>query len=318
MKERIIFIDVVKILAMVCVVGLHTTAGIPLLYSSCSIAIPLFFMATGYLMWDRKINIQYIAKKFFNIIRFIIIVNIVYWIIISFAHHTCDIRSFIKGLSIWGNSPFWQFWFLGSLLFVYAIFPLLQKNRESIKQILVVLFIVLQGVFVFNIVGVNGKPIESYIPQTFRLYNWLFFSILGGGIKLFLDKIPKVRIIHLIIALCINSIFQYFCTSCMNDIRCEFFYPSIVVIILCIMVFKYISQFDYREKRIKIYITEISKTFLPVFTVHIFLIRPVTELIRPYVGLLTSPLRWPIVLIISLVISYIIVNTKYLKNIFKI
>ena len=53
MRERVLFIDVVKILAMICVVGLHTLAGVPVLYATCSMAIPLFFMATGYLMYDR-------------------------------------------------------------------------------------------------------------------------------------------------------------------------------------------------------------------------------------------------------------------------
>ena len=47
MNRRILFVDVVKIIAMICVFGLRIETDVLVLYSICSIAIP-FLMSTGY------------------------------------------------------------------------------------------------------------------------------------------------------------------------------------------------------------------------------------------------------------------------------
>ena len=147
MTCRILFIDVIKIVAMVCVVGLHTTAGVPVLYATCSIAIPLFFMSTGYLMWDRKIGLRYILKKALLIARYVIIAYFFYWIIIGISKDSWNIEDLIIGLSVTGGHPFWQFWFFGSLLIVYALFPLFQRFKRYVIPIILTLFVLMQGVF---------------------------------------------------------------------------------------------------------------------------------------------------------------------------
>ena len=71
--ERNQSIDLIKIIAMIMVIGLHVNIGrldnpIAFVISRTSgIAIPLFFMVSGFLLWGRKDNVKYSLKKIFNI-----------------------------------------------------------------------------------------------------------------------------------------------------------------------------------------------------------------------------------------------------------
>lgn len=318
MRERVLFIDVVKILAMICVVGLHTLAGVPFLYATCSMAIPLFFMATGYLMYDRDYSWPYILRKLFRIVQYVVIANLVYWLIVWIGGGTVDVASALAGLSIWGEPPFWHFWFFGSLLMVYMVFPLLKKYKSSHLPVLLALFLVLQVIFLFNLSLHGDAPFEITIPQVLRLYTWVFYCLLGGVMKAFMHRLPSVRLWHVLCLFLLNGLFQYLLTPYVNDIRCEFFYVSFAVVICCVVIFKYISQYDYDREPVRRFISELSCLFLPVFTIHIFLINPVFDVVQPSVGLLTRPVSWPIVTLISILISYLLMHIKYFNSLIRI
>ena len=318
MRERVLFIDVIKILAMVCVVGLHTLAGVPVLYATCSMAIPLFFMATGYLMYDRDYSWPYILRKILRIVQYVVIANLVYWLILWIGGGTVDMASVLAGLSIWGEPPFWHFWFFGSLLMVYMILPLLKVNKNYHIPILLGLFFILQVIFVFNLYFNEDGPFESNIPQVLRLYTWVFYCLLGGVMKSFMDRLLSVRLWHVLCLFLLNVVFQYLLAPYVNDIRCEFFYASFAVVICCVVIFKYISQYDYDHEPVRRFISELSCLFLPVFTIHIFLINPVFDMVQPSVGLLTRPVSWPIVTLISILISYVLMHIKYFNSLIRI
>lgn len=318
MRERVLFVDVIKILAMVCVVGLHTLAGVPVLYATCSVAIPLFFMATGYLMYDRDYSRKYILCKILRIVQYVLIANLVYWLIVWIGGGTVDLVSVMSGLSIWGEPPFWHFWFFGSLLMVYMILPLLKVNKNYNIPILLGLFLILQVIFVLNLYINEDGPFESNIPQVFRLYTWMFYCLLGGVMKSIMGRLPSVRLWHVLCLFLFNGLFQYLLTPYMNDIRCEYFYVSFVVVACCVVIFKYLSQYDYNRESVRRLISELSCLFLPVFTIHIFLINPVFDMFQPSVGLLTRPVSWPIVTLISILISYVLMHMKYFNSLIRI
>lgn len=315
---RILFVDVVKIVAMVCVIGLHTLAGIPLLYATCSIAIPLFFMSTGYLMYDRDYSVKYVVSKLWHIIRYVVLVNLVYWLVAGFLSNSWDFRQFVNGISITGDHPFWHFWFFGSLLIVYVLLPLFKMMRAYQLPVLFGLFLLLQVIFLLNLFVNDGTPFEAKIPQAFRIYTWIFYCLLGGIMKSFMARIPSVKIWFVLSVLVLNAIFQYLLTPGMNDIRCEYFYSSMVVAACCVIVFKYISQFCYERESLKRIISELSSVFLPVFTIHIFMINPVFDMVQPYVGLFTRPISWPIVAFLSILISVILMHIKYVNSLIRL
>ena len=88
-KERNQSVDLVKIIAMMGVMALHTCLGRTdslsgfVLSRSFGLSIPLFFMVSGYLMQGRKIDWRYSVRKVVGILRFTFIICISYWIVHS-------------------------------------------------------------------------------------------------------------------------------------------------------------------------------------------------------------------------------------------
>jgi len=90
-KSRNLNIDLLKTIAMFGVICLHTTRMFgendpnivnlaSILYRSAVISIPLFFLVSGYLFMPRhEIDYRYVIKKIGHIIRYVLIVTIMYW-----------------------------------------------------------------------------------------------------------------------------------------------------------------------------------------------------------------------------------------------
>ena len=125
-------IDLIKIIAMFCVIGLHSTYSYVdtymgnILYRTSVIAIPLFFMVSGYLVLAKKdVNYNYIFRKCFGIIKYVFLITTVVWIV--FGNRTisdylkttfgCYLQKGIMGI----------FWYFGAMLLIYFMTPILNK-----------------------------------------------------------------------------------------------------------------------------------------------------------------------------------------------
>lgn len=85
-STRNINLDLIKTLAMLMVLGLHInvfrdliisgSVPLPEVYPICGIAIPLFFMTSGFLMSCKIPDGVYILRKIYGIIRFCFIICI--------------------------------------------------------------------------------------------------------------------------------------------------------------------------------------------------------------------------------------------------
>ena len=80
-RERNIGIDVVKIIAMIMVVGLHVQFGgglapselLKLQYGIGLCAIPLFFMVSGFLMQEKMPDHKYAWHKIYSILKYVFV-----------------------------------------------------------------------------------------------------------------------------------------------------------------------------------------------------------------------------------------------------
>lgn len=78
-------IDFIKIIAMYMVLMLHTGVirhftssydytSVPEVYMIAGIAIPLFFMVSGFLLVNKQVDRKYITNKILGILRFTLII----------------------------------------------------------------------------------------------------------------------------------------------------------------------------------------------------------------------------------------------------
>ncbi len=191
-KGRDYNIDLLKILACIAVVGLHTfqkdlSVLNAVLYYLCGFAVPMFFICSGVFLMNRKdTDLKYSVNK----IRQILILVLSWGIIILVARCVGSIfsygspitlriilRELVGGLVQKGTM--WQFWYFGAIIIIYILLPLLTRTNRAQREILLVITgliaIVLQGVSY-----VIGYPMQKYVCQTFRIWTWLFYFILGG------------------------------------------------------------------------------------------------------------------------------------------
>lgn len=272
-------IDLIKIVAMSLVVCLHTTYGFMesdpsgimfMLYNFGVVAIPLFFMASGYLLIGREnASYGYAFGKIIGIFRLVIVLVGVHWIIRSVVRHEVDlyvpIRNFIGAFIQIG--PFAVFWYLGAMVVIYLLYPVINRayrNKNCYYSALLILGIFQNSVFICNIAG-DG---ETGVIQTFRLWKWLFYFMLGGALK---EPVLPRRWLSLFVAifavaaLCSMKRLYPF----IGEDHCEYFYASPVIIALSASLFLWLGSFHFTDSKL---ISTIQPLFLPVYVFHPFVV----------------------------------------------
>ena len=198
-------LDLLKIFSCIGVVALHSTMpGFTLeqynvsayLYYLGTYAIPLFFMVNGYFLLNKKeLTYSYVFSKIAGILTVVSAWNILIWLVRR-DFNVNPLRKIIGSLVQKGY--FYQFWFFGSLIIIYLTLPIIKKVLEKdYSYSVVLLFLMVIGV-VIEIINtfILHKPIQQYVPQTFRLWTWFFYYILGGYLgKINIQEIKLTKFI---------------------------------------------------------------------------------------------------------------------------
>lgn len=251
-KHRNLSIDLIKIVALLGVICLHTEIKFyenPLaqcLYMTAVVSIPLFFMVSGFLLYGKDtVGFGYSARKICGILRFVLVVTSFFWLVSGARHGEPYLRYAIGGFLQEG--PFFVFWYLGAMMMLYALFPILQRIYNGYPRAFVTLMVTLgvlaNAIFVANFFGIH---IENSIIQTFRLWNWLFYFNLGGIVRHCPVKSSTITVVALLV---VNYLFQYLLTPMMPTVYCEYFYCSLPVMVLCFFLFAFLSNID--ESKLK-------------------------------------------------------------------
>lgn len=297
--ERNYQIDLIRTVACVAVIGLHTYRNDSsllnaLIYYLSGFAVPYFFMASGFFLLNRgKIDIHYSIKKISGIMKVIVTWNCLYGFTKVAKDVLVDGESIVYVLQIPGQcvksliqkGTFWQFWFLGALMLVYLALPLITRLDEKHKFNML-LYLGVASITLEVLSFVKGYPIQKCVIQTFRLWTWLFYFLLGG----FIEKIKVVllknisTITHCIIYVLFSAvlvIYQiYIGTFVITDygvsLNAEFFYDDLFEMIWIILGFSCLlrlnTSFSY-------FFREISANAMGIYIVHPFVIRVLKKVI---------------------------------------
>jgi surface polysaccharide O-acyltransferase-like enzyme len=315
-RERNIGIDVIKIIAMIMVVGLHVQFGgglasselLKLQYGIGLCAIPLFFMVSGFLMQGKMPDHKYAWRKIYSILKYVFIV----------IGLTCLLTGLIEGhprihsLYLWfiQRGTYWQFWYFGTMIIIYMISPWICKLVASkyAKWGLVFTGICCTIVFFLN----HYIEFErTYIIQTFRLWNWLFYFMFGAYIKQYglPARVPIWMVIF--IGLQCTLLVAY------GPIRgVEYYHCSIFSMLYAYSVFAFCIGRDWKESW---FTKEMSGLFLPVYTIHPFLYQFMSNIqFLPHNASVAYLLRFATILTASILLSFILMKIPYINRIFKI
>ena len=324
MKERDLSLDVIKILAMIGVVSLHTTCMyerncLTLILGYLSlVSVPLFFMSSGYVMLRKdKITYRYALSKVLKILRYVAFFCASLFFIISIKEGTLNVCNFVTLYvgAFFQKGVFWIFWYFGAMIIIYLILPYLHKLfKTHFTYFIYIIFLLLIIESVISTANVTTQ-FESSIPQSLRIWNWLFFFCLGGVIYRIEDKIPKVsNIVLLVLSIIFINYAVVFNPLWWTELG-EFYYSSFALISLVVALFIAIKQKKYTNSKV---IGQLSLCFLPIYTFHPFIVRFVTKIAfwaNWYIG---GVIQLIICFLITLSISIIIMKIPYINKIFKI
>ena len=324
--ERNINIDFIKILAMIFVVGLHTGTSFSIgnidinncyILTICGTAIPLFFTVSGYLLLGRKnIDWHYSIKKIWGIVRFVFVVCWIYWLImliVTKEPHWDKLYKDPLGAFLMGGT-FWQFWYFGAMCLIYLIYPQLNKIYNEKEKVFYTLFVCLivicSIVYVLNII--TPETFERRIPHSLCIWKWLMYFCLGGIVKKRPIDMNWSWVFFLAVTYCVQLIIVNQINPSMKV--ADYYFPSPLTLLYIYCLFQALNHINVRK--INKGVILLSPLFLPVYTIHPFFIYNT----QPFRGTFHAgyPIYWMIITIASIAVSWLIMQTKAGKWVFRI
>ena len=283
-KYRNINLDLLKVLACVGVVLLHTTMDgfketgswnlLAYLYYLGTYSIPLFFMVNGYLLLGkREITYSYILQK----VKWILI-TVSSWTFIVWLFKRDFTENLIKKIvgSLIQKGYFFQFWFFGSLMLIYICLPILKKFLNSKRSYLYSLSLLVVIGLIFELANIVFQmPAQTYVIQTFRLWTWFFYYLLGGFIAQFNKDIIKnsfkrwMKAVVVLLLLISPVILFFIAKTTYHNLFAEYFYDILFVKVVSLGIFLTILTLTLNEKRSEC-IVSLSNQTMGVFIIHTY------------------------------------------------
>ena len=330
-KTRNINLDLLKLFACVGVVLLHTAMGgfkeagswniLTYLYYLGTYSIPIFFMVNGYLLLGkRNITYSYILKK----VKWILITVLSWTFIVWLFKRDFAVNPVKKVIgSLLQKGYFSQFWFFGALILIYLCLPVLKKILNSKRRYLYILsFFVAIGLIFESANIILQMPLQSYVIQTFRLWTWFFYYILGGLIAQFDKEVIKkgfkrwMKIVAVLL-MSISPLILFFLAKTINhNLFAEYFYDILFVKIVSLGIFLTVLTLSLEENKSE-WIVTLSNQTMGVFIVHTYVIKVLEKLLGfSYTG---AYLLFPIfTLCISLIVVSLLMKIPYFNRIVKL
>lgn len=289
-------------------------------------------MSSGYFLLNRgTIGYAYSLKKVEAIGMTILEWNFLYNLL-EYAKHGMLNRDNIKYIikipsqcvkSFVGKGVFWQFWFLGALIIIYLLLPVISNLSDINKKRLLV---GLGGTAVLIQIAsmIIKYPIQKNIIQTFRVWTWMFYFMLGGSIKgkrVFENL--TVQIHGMVLAFCTMFLIGIQLFISMNvmakvegGFKAEFFYDSFLEMLWIIVGFTLLLKIEIPHKLICA-ITSISKMSMGVYIVHPLIIRILSKFIvgSTFVG---ASLLFGVTLLASMCTALIMKKIPLVKKLIEI
>ena len=330
-KVRNINLDLLKVLACVGVVLLHTTMGgfkdtgswnlLTYLYYLGTYSIPLFFMVNCYLLLGkREITSHYILQKVKWILITVSSWNIIVWLFKR--DFTVNPIKKIVG-SLIQKGYFFQFWFFGALILIYLCLPILSKFLNSKRRYLYILALLIVIGFIVELANIFfQRPLQTHVMQTFRLWTWFFYYILGGYIAQFnVDNLKYrfknwMKIVSMLLVLISPIILFFLAKNTYHNLFAEYFYDILFVKFTSLGIFLMVLTLSLNENGSK-WIVSLSNQTMGVFVIHTYVMKIWEKLIA---FSFTGAYLWFAIftLSISFIVIGILMRISYLNRIVKL
>lgn len=339
-NNRIYYIDILRVIACLSVVMIHSSATYVLkdigsfnfwigniLDGLSRIGVPLFVMISGALMLDKNYELtnQKLIKHIKKLIIFFIFWSAIYCIFsniidnIVIKHEPIKITSVIKAF-IKGH---YHLWFIYLIIGLYLIVPLLRLWVKDENKKYVEYFIILSIIFTYILpqiisIGNNYSNLFKHLKDI--LEKKLYLKYVGGYTTYFIlgwyihnYDIKNKKVIYLLgfLSLIISIVGTYILSASTGKPLQLFGNFNLNILLQSIATFLFVKtkwiNVQYKENK---FINSVSKNSLGIYAIHA-LIATIMYKILEKIGFEIALINIPIVFIVSFIISFL---TSYILS----
>ena len=332
MKEKLIWLDNVRVISTIAVIILHVSA--PILYEFGEISeeswnignfydgivrfcVPVFFMLSGALLLSKDYELNYFLKKrFWRIIPPLIFWSLIYIFYdnVLVGEKSFTLINFIKMLirNVFYGSKF-HLWFVYTLLGLYLFIPILRKwiknsNNNEILYFLIIWFVTIIYSLPYLKIYLPNIPLTNFS-------GYIGYLVLGYYLSNLTIRKKYLPIIFIIIGIVITVYGTHYLTHKNNEFSGYFYgYLTPNVLLSSIGVFLILKNSTIKNKAIKNLILFLSNQSFGIYLVHILVLTLLNKIginwqfLNPIISI---PITSIICLIISSLIIYLIRKVKY-------
>ena len=191
-KSHIVYIDLIESVAILCVIYCHylSTLGTSIFShiteQLCAVAVPLFLMANGALLFTRPFQLKKHLKKTLFLFISVSAWKLIY-LAVTLAFYQLDwstvsfqmLFQYLCGGNLTDPYiPAEHFWYIYVLIRIYLIFPVLKVCYDSSnRSILVFLMAIL---FFFSFFTVDFNALVGLISRVFRIGSYSLDTLRGN------------------------------------------------------------------------------------------------------------------------------------------
>lgn len=315
MKKRIIYLDLLKIIAMFLVSFYHigyyyldygfiqNTHYIPnlnrIIMNICAMSVPIFFTVSGALMLNKTYTNKKIITKIINMI-----ILIIFWsLLIDYPR-----------------------WFLITLTGLYVIYPFIKqifdKNKKLFYFLILLVFIM---PFMYNFIIFIGTMFDIKYLITlkrtglFTIYSLLYFMIGGVLFNITMNKkIKPLLIILFLIGLFLTSlegyVFTNFNNTMFDNVNASF--PTVGALLMSGSVFLLFKDLQIKSEKVYNLVVVIASNCLGVYLFHLFLWSLLLKVIKiNSMSIFLCALICIFIDSVAIIVSVIISKIPYLKKV---
>lgn len=342
MKNKKIHLEVIRIIALICIIYNHTgergntvyqfTNGIITFWFSliadilCKIGVPLFLMITGALLFEKEESWQQVySKRVWRIIKVIILVTIIRYLYECFVVNTYIFSVTQLVRVILTGELFVPYWFLYAYLSILLVLPFLRKMIQNmdVKEMHLMTTLIL---FFTTILPFVSTMLQWKFELSFMLGTVCCYCILGyyleNVLALYIDKKKKIAIAGLLLLSCVAlTCWMVVKDRSITGVVADW-NSGILVIPIAISIYVLVKEiFEKRamQRWLQNLILQIGSCAFGIYLIEDYLrngLAFIFDLFAPYITTLPACVIWLIaVVIVGIVIISIMKKIPLLKDI---
>lgn len=342
--KRLVFPDILRIIAAVGVIIIHVTAVIISQYKVGSLewnianifnslfrwSVPAFFMISGmmFLNPEKEIRIQEFIKKYVvRIILCIVVWGYLYGILDTIVYNgELNIRSFVIAfLNMLSGKAGYHLWFLYTLLIIYLFVPILKRMVEDIGRSILKYILLVWGILGIGLNTINGilnslpqdifKEVACALPE---LMVYIGYFVLGYYLNIYSISKKKEKILNIafVLAIVAMPIGNYILSMISDSYQNPFSETmSIFTMIICVKIFLFLKNREDKNNKSKKkeLIFYLGQSTFGVYLIHVAILTVFKPFILRIGGSMSLVLLIPLYTIFVFGISFLI--TIFIKKI---